>query len=370
VILPSERCVPHSVLLIVGFIVCNVHKKLGWVDLVTNMSLEIDLSIVIVSWNVADLLADCLDSIYKSALRIVSGDSDVTNDDGDLPIAEVIVVDSASSDNTVAMLREKYAWVHLIACEENIGFVRGINLGTQHAQGRLIFWLNPDTQLHADAIPRLMAVLEQDEATGAVGPHTLNADGSHQSTRRRFPTFWTAVFESTWLESVAPPGMMARFRVEDQPNDDVYPVGWVQGSALMFKRAVYEQIGGLDERYVMYAEEMDWCKRAQDAGWQVYYVGDARMTHFSGQSTAQVKTRSHVHFQHSKLRYFQKFHGTGAALALRVVLILNYTWQLILEGSKWLIGHKRPLRAERVAAYWVVLKSLLWAGEDIISPAT
>jgi GT2 family glycosyltransferase len=329
------------------------------------MASQVDLSIVIVSWNVANLLADCLDSIKKSPLRIISDDETVPNVDTDLPTAEVIIVDSASSDNSVAMLKEQYDWVNLIVCDENIGFVRGTNLGTEHAGGRLIFWLNPDTRLEPEAIPRLMAVLDKNEAVGAVGPHTLNADGSHQSTRRRFPTFWTAVFESTWLESTAPQGMMARFRVEDQPDDGVYPVGWVQGSALMFKRAVYDQIGGFDERYVMYAEEMDWCKRAQEVGWQVYYVGDAYITHFSGQSTAQVKARSHVHFQHSKLRYFQRFHGNGAAVALRGVLILNYSWQLILEGVKWLIGHRRSLRAERVTTYWIVLKSLLWAGENV-----
>jgi GT2 family glycosyltransferase len=115
---------------------------------------------------------------------------------------------------------------------------------------------------------------------------------------------------------------------------------------------------------------MDWCKRAKDAGWQVYYLGSAYIVHHSGQSTTQAQTRSQVHFQHSKLRYFQKYHGWFTALILRMVLVANYAVQLGLEGAKWLLGHKRPLRAERIKAYWVVIRSLLGAGEKIVLKTT
>ncbi|NDJ85260.1 MAG: glycosyltransferase family 2 protein [Chloroflexi bacterium] len=324
---------------------------------------SLDLSIIIISWNVADLLARCLESIRHSGVCLVDVDG---HRHGEGPTTQVIVVDSASRDASVAMIRERYPWVHLIACENNIGFVRGNNLGLEHAHGRLVMLLNPDTELLDGALRRLVEVIESDETTGVVGPHTLNTDGSHQSTRRRFPTLLTGMFESTWLEGLAPRRVLDDYRVLDKPDDGVYPVDWMQGSALLTRRAVWEKVGGLDERYIMYAEEMDWCRRAKDAGWQAVYVGDARIIHHSGQSTAQVKARSHVHFQHSKLRYFRKFHGPMAAALLRGVLVFNYGWQAVLEALKWLVGHKREMRAERVAAYWIVLRSLIGAGERIV----
>lgn len=321
-----------------------------------------DLSIIIVSWNVSALLAKCLNSIQDSGVQIVAPDG---SEHGIGPRVQVIVVDSASHDNSVAMLQSDYAWVHLYAESENIGFVRGNNLGLQHAIGRYVMLLNPDTEVHQGALSRLMEVLESDDKVGIVGPHTLNTDGSHQSTRRRFPTLLTGIFESTWLASYAPRGLLERYRVEDQPDDGVYPVDWVQGSALMAKHEVFDQIGGLDSRYVMYSEEMDWCKRASIIGWQAVYVGNAFIVHHGGQSSDQARGRRHVHFQHSKIRYFRKFHGVTVAWIIWLVLMMNYAWQLMLEAAKWIVGHKRPMRTERMQAYWLVLQSL-FIGEQVV----
>lgn len=324
----------------------------------------VELSLIIVSWNVKDLLEKCLESLEGSPICRVAPDG---SEQGEGLKTQVIVVDSASKDGSVEMMRARFAWVHVIAYDTNIGYVRGNNLGLSHAEGqRYIMLLNPDTEILDDALPRLAAALDADPKNGVAGPHTLNSDGTHQSTRRRFMTFWTGMFESTWLERYMPRRMAERFRVLDMPDEGTFPVDWVQGSALMARREVWDEIDGQDERYIMYAEEMDWCKRAKDAGWQVMYVGNARIIHHGGQSTTQVKARSHVHFQHSKLRYFQKYHGRFAALLLRGVLVLNYGTQLVVEGTKWLLGHKRAMRAERVAAYWIVLRSLLGAGEQIV----
>jgi N-acetylglucosaminyl-diphospho-decaprenol L-rhamnosyltransferase len=327
----------------------------------------LNISIVTVSWNVKDFLAGCLDSLYTANIRLINEHGDVvTNEGSGFPGVEMIIVDSASSDETVSMINTSYPWVRLCSCSENVGFVRGNNIGLAMTRGETVMLLNPDTKVFPDTLTRLLEVLESDERYGIVGPHTLNGDGTHQSTRRRFPDVWTGLFESTWLEPMAPRSMMDRFRVTDKSDDGVYAVDWMQGSALLARRAVYEQIGGLDDRYVMFAEEMDWCKRACEAGWLNVYVGDAKMIHYGGQSTAQVSARAHVHFQHSKLRYFRKFHGIWAAILLRGVLTLNYVFQIFLETGKWLVGHKRPLRAQRVADYWIVVQSLLWAGEHLV----
>jgi N-acetylglucosaminyl-diphospho-decaprenol L-rhamnosyltransferase len=310
----------------------------------------IDLSIIIISYNVEALLAACLDSILASPVAI-------NVPDGNKPIIEIIVIDSASRDNSVAMIREHYPQAKLFAYDENIGFVKGNNIGFEAAQGHYLFMLNPDTEVLGDAIPQMIAYLDANPAVGIVGSHTLNSDGSHQSTRRRFPTKSLAFFESTWLQPFAPKAMLDNFTVADKPDDGIYEVDWVQGSALMARREVYEQIGGLDTGFVMYSEELDWCKRAKDAGWKIVYLGTAYITHHSGQSSEQVGAHKHIWFQQSKIRYFRKHHGVFFAAILRLFLMFNYTIQLLLEGAKGLIGHKRTMRRERVRTYWQVLRS-------------
>ncbi|MCY4526668.1 MAG: glycosyltransferase family 2 protein, partial [Anaerolineaceae bacterium] len=160
-----------------------------------------DLSIVIVNWNVAELLAACLESVYSSLQQ-----SALT--------AEVIVVDSASSDHSVAMLRDRFPKVQLLICKDNVGFSRGNNLGLQRAAGRYILLLNPDTEVPGDALDRMVREMEKHSRVGAVGPHTLNGDGTTQSTRRRFPTLLTACFESTWLQPWAPGKLLRHYYVE------------------------------------------------------------------------------------------------------------------------------------------------------------
>lgn len=316
----------------------------------------LDLSIIIVNWNVAPLLAACLDSIAAAPVTRVAPDGSSAGEGG--PRVEVIVVDSASTDGSAEMVRTRYPWAHLLAERENVGFTRGNNLGLARAQGRHLMLLNPDTVVRGDALNRLVEVLDACPAVGIVGPRVLNEDGTTQSTRRRFPTLATAFFESTWLQGYAPRGVIERFTVADQPDHGTFDVDWVQGCALVARRQVYEQIGGLDTGYVMFSEELDWCRRAKDAGWRVLYVGDATITHYGGKSTEQIETQKHIYFQESKIRYFRKFHGRAFAWALRLFLVLSYGAQLALETLKGLLGHKRDLRRARVATYRRVISAL------------
>jgi hypothetical protein len=302
------------------------------------------LSIIIVSWNVRDLLAACLRTIQANA--------------GGLTL-EIIVVDSASTDGTPALLREQFPTVRLLAQTENVGFTRGNNIGLKAATGQYILLLNPDTEIIGDALPTLVSYLETHLETAIVGPHTLNSDGTTQSSKRRFPTLLTGIFESTHLQSLAPRRLLDRFYAKDIPDTATAQVDWVQGSAILFRREVYDQIGGLDEGYVMYSEEVDWCKRAHDAGFQLVYLGSASIIHHGGKSTEQASARTHIYFQQSKLRYFRKHHGVVAAGILRLVVLWSYGQQMLEEWLKGVIGHKRTLRRERVTLYRQVLRGLL-----------
>ncbi|MCY4147102.1 MAG: glycosyltransferase family 2 protein [Chloroflexi bacterium] len=314
----------------------------------------LDLSIIIVSWNVRDLLDACLASLQRARLSLCDADDS-------LPSAEIIVVDSDSSDGSVDMVRETYPTVQLLPQRQNLGFSRCNNIGLAQARGRFILLLNPDTEVQPSAIGMLIDHLNANPGAGIIGPHTLNSDGSHQSTRRRFPTLWTGILESTWLAGFAPTGVERAYRMLDTANGAVLDVDWVQGSALMLRREVYRAIGGLDEAYTMYSEELDYCRRAKQAGWRVVYHGGAFITHHGGQSSQQAADHTQIHFHTSKLRYFRKHHGIVAYALLRALLLAQFGWQLALESLKSALGHKRDLRAQRVRHYWKVLRSGLKA---------
>jgi N-acetylglucosaminyl-diphospho-decaprenol L-rhamnosyltransferase len=126
---------------------------------------------------------------------------------------------------------------------------------------------------------------------------------------------------------------------------------------LLARRAVYDQIGGLAEGFVMYSEELDWCKRAVAQGWRVRYCGDAHITHHGGKSSEQASARKHIYMQQSKVRYFTKHHGVLVGHLMRAWLLGQYALQWGSEALKWAVGHKRPLRAERLKLYGVVLRS-------------
>ena len=299
------------------------------------------LSILIVNWNVRDLLRDCLRSIERG-----QGALDV----------EVIVVDSASVDDSVAMVAAEFPWVTLLPQTENVGFARGNNVALAEARGDYLLLLNPDTVVLDDALTVLVDFLREHPDVGAVAPQLLNPDGSVQSSRRRFPTLVTGFFESTWLEGLAP-GVLRRYYALDLPDDRTADVDWLVGACILIPRAVYEQIGGLDEAYFMYSEELDWCRRIKEGGWRVVYHPAARVVHHVGKSSEQAVTARHINFQRAKLRYFLKYHGRAAAGILRNFLLASYAWQLLLEAAKGALGSKPDLRRQRVRAYWDVLRS-------------
>jgi N-acetylglucosaminyl-diphospho-decaprenol L-rhamnosyltransferase len=300
-----------------------------------------DLSVVIVNWNVRDLLRRCLHSVEESSKVEAPKRLSV----------QVIVVDNASTDGSVPMLRSEFPQIELIANEENLGFTRGNNQGLSISDGRCALLLNPDTEVLGHALGEMVAYMDMHPAVGALGPQLIYADGRVQSSRRRFPGLDTAFLEGTFLQQSFP-----RSRV-DRPEDETQEVDWLVGACLLMRRKTLDQVGPLDERFFMYSEEMDWCYRAKGQGWKVVYLPAARVIHHEGKSSEQVLPVRHIQFQRSKVLFFKKHRGGWVAEALRFYLLLTYLWQTVVEGLKWLVGHKRPLRQQRAAAYWQVIRS-------------
>lgn len=271
---------------------------------------------------------------------------------------EIWVVDSASTDGSADMVREAFPRVGLITNSENAGFTRGNNQGLARCRGRAILLLNPDTEIVGDALTVMADYLDTHPDVGIVGPRILTPDGGLQPSRRRFPTYGTAFVESTCLQRWFPRHpLLARYYMWDVPDDREQDVDWLEGACLMARAEVVRQIGGLDERFFMYSEEMDWCLRAKRTGWRVVYLPQAAIIHYGGKSSEQVVAFKHIQFQRSKVAYFAKHFGAFRGELLRLFLLGTYAWMWAEEGAKWLVGHRRPLRAERLAAYGQVLRS-------------
>jgi N-acetylglucosaminyl-diphospho-decaprenol L-rhamnosyltransferase len=336
-----------------------------------------DLSVIIVNWNVRDLLRNCLNSLLASPGIAWIGGPTVSDsaaqppDEGGLgqPLptqrlsAEVIVVDNASNDGSTAMLEAVFPWVRLVASPENRGFAGGNNLAIPLSRGRYVLFLNPDTEVLGNALAAMVACMKDHPEIGVLGPELRYGDGSRQSSRRRFPTFGMALFESTPLAWRWPDNTWARrYHMDDVPvpgadPGEVQVVDWVVGAALLVRREALEQVGGFDEGYFMYSEELDWCRRAKTANWQAAYFSGAQVVHHEGKSSEQGIAARHIRFQTSKVRYFRKVHGVLTAWVLQTSILAMFSIEWGLEAVKWLLGSRRDLRRERMAAYGQLLKS-------------
>ena len=307
-----------------------------------------DLSIVIVSWNVRELLRRCLRSVLES----------LESEGPRALAAEVLVVDNASRDGSAEMVRGEFAQARVLANADNEGFTRANNQGITASDGRHVLLLNPDTEVVDDALAVMVDYMEGHPEVGALGPQLLYADGRVQSSRRRFPNLRTALVEGTFLQPwLGENATLKRYYVLDRRDEERQEVDWLVGACLLLRREAIDGVGLLDERFFMYSEELDWCYRAKQQGWEVIYLPQARVVHHEGKSSEQVLPLRHLHFQRSKVLFFKKHHGRAPGEILRLYLLASYLWQMVVEGLKWLVGHKRSLRQQRIGAYWQVLRS-------------
>lgn len=225
------------------------------------------LSVVIVSWNCAAFIGDCLDSIASNGLQ----DS-----------LEIIVVDNNSSDATCDLIRREFPSVNLIALTENLGFGRANNVGIESAQGEYVLVLNPDTVLRPNTLERCIEHLDQHPEVAVVGGELLNEDESLQAAYFPFPSLpYIFVFAL---------GLGARYfewwkRRVYKPLPTAQDVDWVSGTFMLVRKAAIDEVGAFDERFFFYVEETEWCYRMKKAGWRVHFLSDVRVLHLRGKSS-------------------------------------------------------------------------------------
>jgi len=304
------------------------------------------VSAIVVSYNVRELLIACLDSLVAAQ---ASGD-----------VHEIIVVDNGSSDGSAAAIREQFTDVRVIDAP-NRGYGAGANLGIAESEGKYVLVLNPDTVVPAGTVGSLVAYLDRQMNVAVAGPLLCHPDGAVQSSRRRFPGRWTPLFESTIVESWWPSNpVLRRFRMIDERlplAGAAQQVDWIVGAAMLVRRAAIERVGGFDEAFRMYSEEVEWCWRFRQRGWKVAWLSSVEIVHHEGASSAQDVPLRQVEFDTSRVRLTRRMYGDAQASVIRAGLLLGYLVQLAIEASKWLLGHRRAMRVARVRLYLRGLRS-------------
>jgi GT2 family glycosyltransferase len=232
----------------------------------------LDLSIIIVNYNVKEFLQNLLHSIEKASSNISK---------------EIIVVDNASDDGSVEVIKEKFSSVILIENKINSGFGKANNQGLAIAKGKYILFINPDCIVSEDTFDKMISFFEENSECGLAGCKILNSDGTLQlACRRSFPGPWTSFTKVTGLSNLFPKSrIFARYNLTYLDENKTYEVDALSGSFMMMRKDVYEKVGGFDEQFFMYGEDLDLCYRVQKAGHKVFYVHSTQVIHYKGEST-------------------------------------------------------------------------------------
>ncbi|MDM8532211.1 glycosyltransferase family 2 protein [Anaerolineales bacterium HSG25] len=283
-----------------------------------------DISVIIVNWNTRDMLADCIDSIEQHA---------------DSLQLEIIVVDNYSSDGSQAMLQEKYPHVWLIANLDNVGFAKANNLAMKVARGRYFLLWNSDAFAVPDSMQSLYRLAESQPNAGLIGAQLRNKDGTFQASHTLFPNLWQEFLILTAL------GRKLHGNVYPSrgPEDERGPqrVDYVEGACMLVRREAFQQVGGMDEGYFMYAEEVDWCFSLQTGGWQVWYQPESKVTHLGGASSSGRRTKREGDLYRSRVRFFRKHYGNRQAQLLKGLIYGTTLAKTVVHGGLRMITKGR-----------------------------
>lgn len=282
-----------------------------------------DVSVIIVSWNTRDILRDCLKSIAEQTRRVTY---------------EIIVVDNASSDDTVEMLERDFPQVKVVENEENLGFSRGNNIGIDRSSGCYMALVNSDVILLDGCLDRMVDYMDSHPKTGMAGPRALNRDGSLQVSCRKFPTLWNNFCQTIGLNYLFPKSPLfsepfMKYWAHDQERE----VDVLSGCFWMIRREALEQVGLLDEAFFFYGEDIDWCKRFHKAGWGVMFYPGAEAIHLGGASSQRMPIKFYLELQKADLRYWRKHHGRLGKLTYACVITFRHVLRLALGSVLYLV---------------------------------
>lgn len=302
---------------------------------------EIDVSVVVVSWNTRDILRGCLRSIFEQTREVSF---------------EVFVVDNNSHDGSAEMVRAEFPTIKLIANAENRGFAAGCNQGMREASGRYTLLLNPDTIVLDDAISRCVEYADLHADVGVVGCQVLEDENRIQRTGFSFPSPLNMFFGLSGLSRMFPRSrLFGRPQLSWWDRTSEQEVDVVAGMFMLVRREAIVKVGLMDEAYFVYAEEADWCYRFAKAGWKRVFTPCARIIHLEGgdKSTSQVSIKMFVQLQKSLMIYYRKNLGLAAWSMAKAIYVLSNSVRMVawfvLSVINRDLGTRRRSAAARAA---------------------
>jgi GT2 family glycosyltransferase len=268
-----------------------------------------EVTVVIVSWNAREFLRGCLDSLAANP--------------GRRPM-EVIVVDNGSQDGSPECVAEEHPQVRLVRVRSNLGFARANNLGLAVSRGRWLLLVNSDVVVLPGCIDALIDRLESDPGAGMAGPRITGGDGLLQRSCRGFPTLWNMACRAFGLDTAFPRfAPFCGYALRHWPQEDTRVVDILTGCFWAVRREAWLQVGGLDEAFFIYGEDMDWCRRFHEAGWRRTFLASAHAIHYGGGSSRNAPVRFFLEKQKADLQYWRKHHSAAGAAAYLALSMLH-----------------------------------------------
>lgn len=263
------------------------------------MSLSPRVSVIIVNYRGEEYTRQCIRSIQSTSIATPY---------------EIIVVDNNSNDGSVEHLRSSFPNSTILSLPENRGFGAANNIGAQHAKGEFLFFLNNDTKIVQDCFTPVINYFSEQTDAGIVAPKLLYPDGSFQLSYGEYPTLFTE-FRTKQLQKREP---------YITPPSSPQKMEWVTGAAFCMRKELFLQLQGFDEKFFMYFEDADLCKRVMEAGYAIYYLPDVALIHFKGKSSTTAQNNIPLEYRRSQLRYYRK-HASGLSVVLlKIYLSLKY----------------------------------------------
>jgi GT2 family glycosyltransferase len=279
--------------------------------------MQLDLSIILVNWNGRELLARALEAVYATVLQANY---------------EVIVVDNASTDGSVELVRERFPQTILVVNEQNVGFGKANNQAAAMASGRYLLLLNTDCFVHEGTVDQLVHFLDQHTQAGAVGPRLRYEDGSLQRSAMSFPTLLTELWTVLGLAQRFPKSpLFGRYLMTHWDLDSIRQVDALMGACLLIRSSIVQELGLFDEQFFMYSEEVDLCYRLHQAGWQCFFLPTVEATHIWGGSARKAAGESFLRLFRSRVQFFRKHYGIGVAATYKGLLFASSSLRVIIS---------------------------------------
>jgi len=303
------------------------------------------VSVIIVSYNVVNLLEKCLNSLINECNLSL----------------DIWVVDNNSYDGSVDMVKNKFMQINLIENRENLGFASAVNQALKLCDGDYIFLINPDAFIKKNSIEKLVDFLRENPEAGAVAPKILYPDHSLQLSCRTFPTITTQFLESSYLFKLFPKSeFFGQYFMSWWNHNSIKEINWASGSALMIRREALNEVGFLDEKMFMYSEDTDWCYRCWKKGWKIYYLPEAKIIHYDAQSAKISPVNRLIQVLESRYYFFKKHSYKNRIFILKMIVLLGLIGRIIMAFLSWLFSFskkKRIVRFERLSNFF---KALFW----------